>query len=716
MNRFTPRVALIATTLSLAMLCGAQTAAPTDYAAKMNAMTGTDWRPGVELGDELAALPGHQGFEILRDNWSKGANVEPRKQMFKGWVFQNHPDTLKVLNLGATDPDITMQNWSFEYLKGIAFQNFAEDYTAYKQWYAKYGDMPLAEVKKANAQIFLDKLVASKGVERERFYRSMANVDMGKVIDRPETAQNLVREIVADPKATQDAIRAAGVLFKVAKADDAYVKEVVAPLLDSKSSSAQYFAATQLGSVRADWALDLLLTKMKEHVASGDKMNLFPYAEGIAASKAPRAIPDMIAVIASDNTYDTVYGVGYFGLSALTGVSYDESHDGPWWKAWWEKNHARFPDPVGSMTIPTLPKSPGYVEPKPKETVKDGGKPVEEIMAALKAGKNLDFSNRATAIAHAKDYAAIPTLIGAIAAENTYNTIYGIGYFGLSPLTGVSYDESHDGAWWTSWWTKNKSRYPAAIAKMSVPSIKIKRVVSDPMVPNNPDVADIPSENLYAKGNKDMRYLLAGPVGEAKAPKKGYTLFVVLPGGDGSADFHPFLKRVLREALPANSILAEPVSKKWSEEQFNQIVWPTKTNPWPGATFTTEEFIEAVIKDVKKKRKIDPSAVYTVGWSSSGPPVYCHLMNPNRSSTGAFIAMSIFNTKIFPKVENVKGARISILHSPQDFIPIAQAELARDTLIAAGANVEYDTYEGGHGWQGDVFGNIRRAVAHLVGN
>jgi hypothetical protein len=44
----------------------------------------------------------------------------------------------------------------------------------------------------------------------------------------------------------------------------------------------------------------------------------------------------MIAVIDADNTYDTVYGVGYFGLGRLIGVEYDKSHNGAWWRRWWE--------------------------------------------------------------------------------------------------------------------------------------------------------------------------------------------------------------------------------------------------------------------------------------------------------------------------------------------------------------------------------------------
>ena len=32
----------------------------------------------------------------------------------------------------------------------------------------------------------------------------------------------------------------------------------------------------------------------------------------------------------------------------------DESHDGAWWRAWWEKNRERYPEAVRALEIPTL--------------------------------------------------------------------------------------------------------------------------------------------------------------------------------------------------------------------------------------------------------------------------------------------------------------------------------------------------------------------------
>ena len=62
-----------------------------------------------------------------------------------------------------------------------------------------------------------------------------------------------------------------------------------------------------------------------------------------------------------------------------------------------------------------------------------------------------------------KNPAAVPLMIGAIESDNTLATIHGIGFFGLGAITGVPYDEKHDGRFWRGWWNENKSKYPAAV-------------------------------------------------------------------------------------------------------------------------------------------------------------------------------------------------------------------------------------------------------------
>lgn len=228
------------------------------------------------------------------------------------------------------------------------------------------------------------------------------------------------------------------------------------------------------------------------------------------------------------------------------------------------------------------------------------------------------------------------------------------------------------------------------------------------------DVADIPSQDRQA-GDAAKRYFLIGPKKDAKPPAEGYGLVVVLPGGDGSADFQPFVKRIAKNALSERYVVAQPVARKWTLDQ--QIVWPTKANPVEKMAFGTEEFIAAVVDDVAKQFKLDRTRVFTLSWSSSGPAAYATSLQPGHTVTGSLIAMSVFNPKFLPPLAAAKGHAYYLYHSPQDRVcPHRMAERAKDDLTANGAKVRLETYDGGHGWRGDVYNDIRAGVEWLEAN
>ncbi len=224
--------------------------------------------------------------------------------------------------------------------------------------------------------------------------------------------------------------------------------------------------------------------------------------------------------------------------------------------------------------------------------------------------------------------------------------------------------------------------------------------------------ADIPVQDLKAGGDEHKRYFLIGPREGAKEPADGWKLLLVLPGGDGSAEFHPFVTNIARRGLPDGYLLAQLVAPKWRESE-DRIVWPTKGLPDDRMKFSTEEFIAAVVEDAASKEKIDRRHVYALGWSSGGPPVYAASVTEGTPLTGAFVAMSVFKPDQMPPLSGAKGKAYYLLHSPQDFIKMHFPEAAKTDLTKAGAKVELKTYEGGHGWKGDVFGNIRRGVEWL---
>lgn len=231
------------------------------------------------------------------------------------------------------------------------------------------------------------------------------------------------------------------------------------------------------------------------------------------------------------------------------------------------------------------------------------------------------------------------------------------------------------------------------------------------------DVASVPAVELVAPGDEAMRYFLIGGSGEAQEePVKGVKprkLLIVLPGGDGSADFHPFVRRIHKNVLDDKWLVAQLVAPVWSEGQAEKLVWPTDKNKWPKMRFSTEEYLDAVIEDVESRYAVDPEKVFTLSWSSGGPAAYAAALTKGSKITGSFVAMSVFKPDQLPSLKAAKGKAFYLLHSPDDFIPIRMAEDAEKRLTKQRAEVRLQTYEGGHGWRGNVYGNMRDGIAWL---
>jgi predicted esterase len=188
----------------------------------------------------------------------------------------------------------------------------------------------------------------------------------------------------------------------------------------------------------------------------------------------------------------------------------------------------------------------------------------------------------------------------------------------------------------------------------------------------------------------------------------------VLPGGDGSADFHPFIRRIYKHVLSTQWLIAQLVAPEWDENQFRRLVWPVEGLRYPAARFTTEEFVLAVVADVRARAKVDPKRVFLLGWSSGGPPCYATALRKDTPVAGAFIAMSVFRPEQIPPLENARGKAFCLLHSPDDRVtPMRFAQSAENALRAAGARVHLQQYPGGHGWRGPVWQLLRDGITWL---
>lgn len=211
---------------------------------------------------------------------------------------------------------------------------------------------------------------------------------------------------------------------------------------------------------------------------------------------------------------------------------------------------------------------------------------------------------------------------------------------------------------------------------------------------------------LDVKSGASGKYLLVPPAAEPSG------LVVVLPGGDGSADFHPFVKSIAENALSGKYAVAQPLATMWRPNQ--QITWPTLRNRAAGMKYATEELVGKVIDDVSQRHQIDRQKIYLLAWSSGGPAAYAIALHPQSPVSGSLIAMSVFKPNGQPSPKRLASRSFYLLHSPEDQVcPYWMAQQAEVALKEAGARVMLTNYDGGHGWQGDVFRSVRSGLEWL---
>jgi predicted esterase len=90
------------------------------------------------------------------------------------------------------------------------------------------------------------------------------------------------------------------------------------------------------------------------------------------------------------------------------------------------------------------------------------------------------------------------------------------------------------------------------------------------------------------------------------------------------------------------------------------------------------------------------------------------LLKRNSPVAGGIAAMSVYKPKQLPKPTGAKGRSVYILHSPDDRVcPYWMAKNGLEELTKAKVRTKMVDYAGGHGWRGDIFGNIQDGIKWL---
>ncbi|TDJ67606.1 MAG: hypothetical protein E2O39_14545, partial [Planctomycetota bacterium] len=227
-----------------------------------------DWRHGLKLAYEIAELPGEEGVRLMTELWPS-LSLAVREQAMKPWVFgSGKAEALRILDLAATDAELSVQNRAFIYLKDYAFQDFSEDYEAYRMWSEKFADLPLGEALTTNAQDFVGRLRGMQGEALARELELFDRLDMrpgeGAGIDLADAFQEAGALDLIDGwlnSADEDVVRTALAWSGDLAPEEPWLREHVVPFLerpDDVPPRVVSAACRSLGRPGNDWAREPL--------------------------------------------------------------------------------------------------------------------------------------------------------------------------------------------------------------------------------------------------------------------------------------------------------------------------------------------------------------------------------------------------------------------------------------------------------------------------
>lgn len=315
----------------------------------------------------LDSLSPDEAWEVVKAAWPNLKNDDVKTGICKAFAFRNHPRVLDVLDLGMADFPTGVRMYVKDYVAWYAFQDFAEDYSAYPAWRKQYAGMPLEEVVAENLRRLAEEIAALPPEEVSKRAEILYN---GKQLDQYPHIQEVLQETglmqaalnwLASDTDNLQLRRAAVSVLRAAKPSQSVLEQRVLPIVTgARSAEARNAALQVLGSAENTWALPALLDAMvaglKDTTRGRDWTDL---SRALADIGDLSAIPTMIGVLAAHDDGETRYAIGYYGLRTLTGVKFDDSHDGAWWINWWERNKSFFSTRMAWVEVPTFTSAAG---------------------------------------------------------------------------------------------------------------------------------------------------------------------------------------------------------------------------------------------------------------------------------------------------------------------------------------------------------------------
>lgn len=446
-------------------------------------------------GPEIVALDRKRSLSIVQRAWPQIQIAEVKNGILKAFQFSESPNILEVLHLGMTDADPAVQDYARSYICYWALQKFERNSPDYAAWYVAHRGQSLKDVLldgyRDIAQM-CDQLPATVAIqklqERERTiddkWKSLGSTVRSTALKESGIGAFPIKWIRSATLDQDQMAYACKLLRQIPGRPLESVDTLKSWLDDKEPLMLRASAAIGLAELDRDAAIDAMLrmieeiTRDEESDKAGESRMRDELCWELSELGEPRTIAELIAIMDCDNSSKTIGTID----GALTSFRLQEwvreelrpMRDGPWWRRWWEKNRERMPEPLRQVAIRDIPKTKFGKDYVPFPADMDTHEGLKAYLEQELKKDSPSYVGLGYLFSMQQDMRAIPILIGAIDSDNSYETIYGLGYYGLGffkgeNLTGVEYSPYHDGAWWRRWWEANKHRFPPEVQATPIP-------------------------------------------------------------------------------------------------------------------------------------------------------------------------------------------------------------------------------------------------------
>ncbi|HLJ55001.1 MAG TPA: hypothetical protein VKT77_08160 [Chthonomonadaceae bacterium] len=303
----------------------------------------------------LLQLPPDTSFAVLKTALQTNPSAEVRVYLLN--MAAEHPRVLDLLDIGARDGSLFVQNRALQALEMYSFASFSEDYSAYDAWHRRQTGRTLEETMRESCREYIASVNGAPENERadrlnllQRIAYNLSGTANARV-RRKAMLESGLPDALAQWAANPNTAWTAFAVIRNLRMDEAYLKRVMLPLIGPNADlNYRRQALGVIASPDNRWAGDLLLKMFVKEYPDAEAESV-GYA--ITQVADPHAIPTLIAMMDADRSIDGQRFLGNL-LNVMTGNNTGVQRDAGFWHGWWARNGARFPADVRSQEIPKL--------------------------------------------------------------------------------------------------------------------------------------------------------------------------------------------------------------------------------------------------------------------------------------------------------------------------------------------------------------------------